>query len=108
MAESFLPRLTTSNVQPFLLIDPTMFARSLPAKRPGICGVMQLLGEARSSIREEESERNKYELVQAFQNQPCGINEQLLHSVIRCYCADFGVCSSRLRDRECSRPIPSA
>ena len=39
-------------------------------KRPNIDEVLGLLEEARAGIRDEESERNKLELVQALQNQP--------------------------------------
>ena len=39
-------------------------------KRPNISEVLRLLGEARAGIRDEESERNRVELVQALQNQP--------------------------------------
>ena len=41
-----------------------------PHKRPNIREVLRLLEEAKAGIRDEESERNKEELVQAFQNQP--------------------------------------
>ena len=41
-----------------------------PHKRPNIREVLRLLEEARASIRDEESERNKEELVRALQNQP--------------------------------------
>ena len=40
------------------------------SKRPNIREVLGLLEEARAGIRDEESERNKVELVQALQNQP--------------------------------------
>ena len=43
---------------------------NLPAKRPGICEVLHLLEEARAGVRDEESERNKRELVQDLQTQP--------------------------------------
>ena len=43
---------------------------NLPAKRPGIREVLYLLEEARAGVRDEESERNKCELVQALQTQP--------------------------------------
>ena len=42
---------------------------NLPAKRPGIREVLHLLEEARVGVRDEESERNKHELVQALQTQ---------------------------------------
>ena len=41
-----------------------------PHKRPNIREVLHLLEEARAGIRDEESERNKGELVRALQNQP--------------------------------------
>ena len=44
--------------------------QNLPAKRPGIHEVLHLLEEARAGLRDEESERNKCELIQALQNQP--------------------------------------
>ena len=42
---------------------------NLPAKRPGIHEVLHLLEEVRAGVRDEESERNKHELVQALQTQ---------------------------------------
>ena len=44
--------------------------QNLPAKRPGIDEVLCLLDEARAGIRDEESERNRQELVRALQTQP--------------------------------------
>ena len=44
--------------------------QNLPAKRPGIREVLCLLEEARAGISDEESERNKRELVRALQNHP--------------------------------------
>ena len=41
-----------------------------PHKRPSIREVLHLLEEARASIRDRESERNKRELVRALQTQP--------------------------------------
>ena len=41
-----------------------------PEERPGIGEVLHLLGEARAGIRDEESERNRQELVRALQTQP--------------------------------------
>ena len=38
--------------------------QNLPAKRPGIGEVLRLLDEARAGVRDEESERNRQELVQ--------------------------------------------
>ena len=43
---------------------------NLSAKRPGIREVLHLLEEARAGVRDEESKRNKHELVQALQTQP--------------------------------------
>ena len=43
---------------------------NVPAKRPNIVEVLGLLEEARAGIRDEESERNRVELVQVLQNQP--------------------------------------
>ena len=77
--------------------------QNLPSKRPGIREVLRLLEDARAGIRDEESERNKLELVQALQNQPR--NQVRVHTIIRCElirrfcCAEFGVCSSRPGDR---------
>ena len=44
--------------------------QNVPAKRPSIREVLGLIELARSGIRDEESERNKEELVRALQNQP--------------------------------------
>ena len=41
-----------------------------PHKRPNIREVLSLLEEARAGIRDEESERNKLELIRALQTQP--------------------------------------
>ena len=41
-----------------------------PHKRPSIREVLHLLEEARAGVRDEESERNKRELVRALQTQP--------------------------------------
>ena len=41
-----------------------------PHKRPSIREVLHLLEEARAGVRDEESERNKHELVRALQTQP--------------------------------------
>ena len=41
-----------------------------PHQRPNIHEVLRLLEEARAGIRDEESEKNKEELVRALQNQP--------------------------------------
>ena len=44
--------------------------QNIPAKRPDIRGVLYLLVEAKTGIRDEASERNKKELVQILQTQP--------------------------------------
>ena len=44
--------------------------QNVPAKRPSICDVLGLIELAIAGIRDEESERNKEELVRALQNQP--------------------------------------
>ena len=41
---------------------------NVPAKRPNISEVQGLLEEARAGIRDEDSERNRVELVRALQN----------------------------------------
>ena len=56
--------------------------QNLPAKRPDIHEGLRLLEEARACIRDEESERNKRELVRALQNQPR--NQVRVHTIIRC------------------------
>ena len=43
---------------------------NLPAQRPGIRGVLRLLEEARAGFSDEDSDRNKRELVRALQIQP--------------------------------------
>ena len=43
---------------------------NVPAKRLNISEVLVLLEEARAGIRDEESERNRVELVHALHNQP--------------------------------------
>ena len=43
---------------------------NLPSKRPDIREVLCLLEEARAGVRDERSERNKHQLVQALQTQP--------------------------------------
>ena len=40
------------------------------SKRPNICEVLHLLEEARASVGDGESERNKCELIRALQAQP--------------------------------------
>ena len=44
--------------------------QNVPVKRPSIREVLALIELARAGIRDEESERNKEELVRALQNQP--------------------------------------
>ena len=44
--------------------------QNVPAKRPSNREVLALIEQARGEIRDEESERNKEELVRALQNQP--------------------------------------
>ena len=81
-----------------------------PHKRPHIREVLHLLEDARASIRDEESERNKRELVRTLQNQPR--NQVRVYTIIRCEfirlfcCAEFRTSSSRPGDREC-RPSVS-
>ena len=53
-----------------------------PHKRPNIREVLRLLEEARAGIRDEESERNKCELVRTLQDQPR--NQVRVHTSIRC------------------------
>ena len=53
-----------------------------PHKRPNIREVLCLLEEARTGLRDEESERNKHELVRALQSQPS--NQVRVHTIIRC------------------------
>ena len=56
--------------------------QNLPSKRPDIREVLHLLEDARAGIRDEESERNKRELVGALQNQPR--NQVRVHTIIKC------------------------
>ena len=53
-----------------------------PHKRPNIREALGLLEGARACIRDDESERNKRELVRALQNQPR--NQVRFHTIIRC------------------------
>ena len=53
-----------------------------PNKRPNIRDVLCLLEEARAGIRDEESERNKEELVRALQNQPRNHHLQVRESAL--------------------------
>ena len=41
-----------------------------PEDRPGIREVLRLLEEARAEVRDEQTDRNKLELLQALQTQP--------------------------------------
>ena len=84
-----------------------------PHKRPNIREVLRLLEEARAGIRDEESERNKQELVRALQNQLR--NQVRVHTIIwyevmtSLHCsAEFGACYSRPGDRECRPPVSCA
>ena len=52
-----------------------------PHKRPNIGEVLRLLDEARAGIRDEESERNRQELVQALQTQPRIKVREHIHSL---------------------------
>ena len=56
--------------------------QNLASKRPHIRDVLHLLDETRACIRDEESERNKRELVRALQSQPR--NQVRVHTSIRC------------------------
>ena len=60
--------------------------QNLPSKRPGIHEVLRLLEDARAGIRDEESERNKHELVRALQNHPRNQprNQVRVHTIIKC------------------------
>ena len=53
--------------------------QNVPAKRPSIHEMLHLLEKARAGISDEESERNKEELVRALQNQP---RNQVRESVV--------------------------
>ena len=59
-----------------------------PHKRPNIREVLHLLDGARAGIRDEESERNKEELVRALQNQPrnqvkdCGLCVDIVSELV--------------------------
>ena len=54
---------------------------NLPAKRPSIREVLHLLEEARAGVRDEESERNKRELVRAFPDIKVKCFKLLFHLV---------------------------
>ena len=74
-----------------------------PHKRPSIGEVLRLLEEARAGVRDEDSERNKRELVRALQTQPR--NQVRNWTLIRCeikiiICSEFGACYSTPGDRE--------
>ena len=72
--------------------------QNVPAKRPSIREVLALIELARAGIRDEESERNKEELVRAFQNQPRNqVRESALefcHVVMSGFNTEFGAYSS--------------
>ena len=53
-----------------------------PSKRPSIGEVLRLLEEARASVRDSDSERNKRELLQVLQTQP--MNQVRDWTLIRC------------------------
>ena len=59
--------------------------QNVPAKRPSICEVLHLIELARADIRDEESEKNKEELVRALQNQP---RNQVRESALECVSFD--------------------
>ena len=69
-----------------------------PDKRPSICKVLGLIEQARAGIRDEESERNKKELVRALQNQPRNqVRESALefcHVVMSGFNTELGAYSS--------------
>ena len=76
-----------------------------PHKRPSIPEVLHLLEEARAGVRDEESERNKCELVRALQTQPRNqVSVSLiLHGkvfYITFNFIEFGACSPRPGDRQ--------
>ena len=78
------------------------------AKRPGIREVLHLLEEARAGVRDEESERNKREVVRALQTQPRNqvsvsliLHGELL--IVTCNLIEFGACCSRSGDTECTK-----
>ena len=60
--------------------------QNVPVKRPSIREVLGLIELARAGIRDEESERNKEELVRALQNQPRNqVRESALEFLSCCY-----------------------
>ena len=73
-----------------------------PHKRPNIREVLCLLEEAKAGIRDEESERNKYELVQALQNEPMNqVRVLTLIFILLVYLlTEFRVYFSRLGNRK--------
>ena len=77
------------------------------SRRPGIREVLHLLEEARAGVRDEESERNKYELVQALQTQPRNqVSISIVFawlSIVTCNLIEFGVCCSRSGDTKCTK-----
>ena len=81
---------------------------NLPAKRPGIREVLHLLEEARDGVRDDESERNKHELVYTSSSDPSQEpGECFTHftrlSIVPCNLIEFGVCCSRSGDTECTK-----
>ena len=72
--------------------------QNVPAKRPSIREVLGLIELARAGIRDEESERNKEELVRVLQNQPRNqVRESALevcHVVMSSFNTEFGAYSS--------------
>ena len=61
--------------------------QNLPAIRPSILEVLHLIELARVGIRDEESERNKEELVRALDNQPKNqVRESALELLSCCTC----------------------
>ena len=89
--------------------------QNLPAKRPAICEVLHLLDEARAGIRDEESERDRQELVRALQTQPRNqVRECIYTHCMLCVServmvyVEFGASCSRPGDRECSSPVSCA
>ena len=56
---------------------------NVPAKRPSIREVLHLIELARAGIRDDESERNKLELIRALQTQPRNqVRDRTLQSVV--------------------------
>ena len=72
--------------------------QNVPDKRPSIRDVLGLIEQARAGIRDEESERNKEELIRALRNQPRNqVRESALefcHVVMSGFNTEFGAYSS--------------